>query len=184
MAALVAVVLAMATTLCGLAVAMIKGDLWKAAPYWLPYALFAASVALYILAAILGVLHFRREQATKNLPAVHQENKPENHIENRPVFENNPTIIVSTGEAPASTPESERAYSAVLAFLERTMQRGRAVMYFVENIAAATHLPEQQVFNALQKLVEDGHVFRSPIEGVGTDGGSTRWGHVYWYAHF
>jgi hypothetical protein len=111
MAALVAVVLAMATTLFGLAVAMIKGDLWKAAPHWLPYSLFVASGALYVLAAMLGLLHFRREQATKAPPAVHQENKPETHIENKPVFENKPTIIFSTGATPAPTPESERAYN-------------------------------------------------------------------------
>lgn len=68
MAALVAVVLAMATTLFGLAVAMIKGDLWKNAPHWLPYGLFAASGTLYILAATLAALHFRRERGG-SLPA-------------------------------------------------------------------------------------------------------------------
>lgn len=75
-------------------------------------------------------------------------------------------------------------YSEVLAFLERTMQRGRAVPYFVEHVAAAIHLPERDVFDALQKLVNEGHAFSRPIEGVGSDGDYTRWGHVYWYAHF
>lgn len=148
----------------------------------LAYWFWGGSLAILVI-AVAGWLFRPREQATKALPSVHQGNKPEIHIENKPVFENKPTIIISTGAA-APAPESERAYSEVLAFLERTMQRGRAVTYFVENIATATHLPEQQIFNALQRLVEEEHAFRSPIEGVGTDGRSTRWGHVYWYAHF
>ena len=64
------------------------------------------------------------------------------------------------------------------------MQRGQAVTYFVEDIAKEINLPEQQVFNALQRLFKEEHAYRSSIEGVGTDGGSTRWGYVYWYAHF
>lgn len=149
---------------------------------------------LFGLAAILGVwwivlwIRNPKETPPPAAPSVHVENEPTTHIENkpifenRPVFENKPTIIVSTGAAPA--PALDHAYSEVLAFLERTSQPGRAVMYFVENIASATGLAEQQVADALKRLYADEHVYRSPIEGRGSDGGETKWGYVYWYAHF
>jgi hypothetical protein len=76
------------------------------------------------------------------------------------------------------------AYTEVLAFLERTMQPNRGVTYFVEHIASATNFSEGQVADALQRLHSEGHVFRSNIEGYGTNGDHTKWGFVYWYAHF
>lgn len=63
MAALITVILAMATSFFALAVAVMRGDFWKDSPHWLPYALFVTSGALYVLAAILGVVHYRRERA-------------------------------------------------------------------------------------------------------------------------
>jgi hypothetical protein len=76
------------------------------------------------------------------------------------------------------------AYSEVLAFLQRTSQPGRGVTYFVEHIAEATGFPEQQVSDSLRRLFSEEQVYRSPIEGIGSDGGRTKWGYVYWYAHF
>ena len=107
-----------------------------------------AGVAGFLLTYLLT------KRAAPPMPSVsvNQKNEPETHIENKPVFENKPTIIVSTGAVAVPAPESERAYDEVLAFLERKMQRGRAVEYFVEHIASETHLPEQRVFNALQRL--------------------------------
>ncbi len=148
---------------------------------------------LFGLAAILGVwwivlwIRNPKETTPPAAPSVHVENEPTTHIENkpifenRPVFENKPTIIVSTGAAPA--PASDHAYSEVLAFLERTSQPGRAVPYFVEDIAAATGLSEQQVADALKRLCDEEHVFRRGIEGRGRDRRYTKWGYVYWYAH-
>jgi hypothetical protein len=143
---------------------------------------------LFALAGVLGiwwlVLWFRNPKETAATPAaatpsVHVENRP--IFENKPVFENKPTFIVSTGAAPA---ETDRVYREVLAFLERTMVRGRAVMYFVEKIALETGFEERPVFEALERLVKEGHVFKSSVEGQGTNGRYTRWVFFYWYAHF
>jgi hypothetical protein len=94
-----------------------------------------------------------------------------------------PTIHVSSGSA-APAPAPDHAYNEVLAFLERTRKPGRAVMYFVEHIAAATGLAEPEVARVLERLYDEEHVYRRSIEGIGTDGTTTRWGYVYWYAHF
>ena len=151
---------------------------------------FTISFGIGLMLLAIAFIFFRKKKTEPEPPTMttHVENKPDIRIdnkpvfENKPIFENKPTIIVSTGAA--SVPAPDHAYREVLAFLERTSIRGQAVTYFVEHIATATHLPEQQVFNALQKLFKEQHVFRSSIEGVGTGGGYTRWGFVYWYAHF
>jgi hypothetical protein len=57
-------------------------------------------------------------------------------------------------------------------------------MYFVENVTSAVGVAEEQVAAALERLYSDQQVFRSPVEGRGSDGGTTKWGFVYWYAHF
>lgn len=88
----------------------------------------------------------------------------------------------SAAAAPAPAPDT--TYSEVLAFLERTKQPDRAVTYFVENIAAATGLAEPEVARVLERLLSEGHVDRREIQGRGSDGQSTKWGYVYWYAHF
>ena len=76
------------------------------------------------------------------------------------------------------------AYGEVLAFLRRTSQRGQGVMYFVEHISTATGVSEQSVAGILERLFSEGHVGRSGIEGRGSSGEETKWGYVYWYAHF
>jgi hypothetical protein len=182
--------LTLATMICALTIAIAKeGDHLGKYEWAVPY--LAAVLCVFVILGLASLVKAGRQQEQKNNAPplhppvnVHHENKPQTHIENKPVFENKPTIIVSTGASPAPAPELQLAYNEVFAFLERTMQRGRAVPYFVEHIATATHLPEQQVFNALQRLIEEEHVFRRPIEGVGTDGGCTRWGFFYWYAHY
>jgi hypothetical protein len=93
-------------------------------------------------------------------------------------------INVPLATPPAPALEAEHAYREVLTFLERTMVRGRAIKYFVETIAAETGLRERWVYEALERLVREGHVLRLEIQGVGIDGSSTRWDAAYCYAHY
>ena len=130
---------------------------------------------LLLVAAIIGKR--KVETAPPTLPPIHNENKQQFN----PVFSPQNTVIVNAGNHDTDT---EKAYEAVLAFLERTSRPGIAIKYFVESIAEATGLKESRVADALQRLFAEQHVYRTQIEGVGSDGSRTRWGYVYWYAHF
>jgi hypothetical protein len=68
MTALVAVLLAMATTLFGFAITIARGDLLKSAPAWLVPLLITASGILYILAVILAIIHWKREKRENEKP--------------------------------------------------------------------------------------------------------------------
>ncbi len=90
----------------------------------------------------------------------------------------------------ATTQRKLDTYTEVLSFLKANSKRastartGSATMFFVEHIASAIGTGEEQVATALQRLYDDGQAFRSSIEGRGSNGDETKWGYVYWYAHF
>lgn len=89
----------------------------------------------------------------------------------------------------ATTQRKIDPYNEVLSFLKTnsktgsTSETGSASMFFVEHIASAIGIGEEQVAAALKRLYDDAQVFRSGIEGRGRDGSETKWGYVYWYAH-
>jgi hypothetical protein len=65
MTPLITVILAIATTLFAFAIAIAKGELLKNSPSWLWPTLLATSGILYVIAFILGVIHWRRGKEDK-----------------------------------------------------------------------------------------------------------------------
>ncbi len=61
MAPLITVILAIATTCFAFGMAIHRGDLFKGAPAWVELSLFITSAFLYILAAILAIIHWRKD---------------------------------------------------------------------------------------------------------------------------
>src|SRR5438128_1548547 len=95
MAALITVVLAGATSLLTLAIAMATGRLFTGYGWLVPY-LFAASLALYAVALILGINHFRRER--KKEASTPSLLPPAQHNEQRVTQEANPTQNIFIGK--------------------------------------------------------------------------------------
>jgi len=74
---------------------------------------FTISFGIGLALMAVAFIFFRKKKSepqSATIATAHVENKPETHIENkpvfenRPVFENKPTIIVNTGAAPAAAP--------------------------------------------------------------------------------
>jgi hypothetical protein len=144
MTPLITVTLAIATTLSVFAIAIAKGDVLKNAPDWLVPLLIGASAALYVLAGILALIHWKKERRSESdaiLPSfsqvITQEASP--RIEN--------TVIVhrDTPTPPKRTPAERHAFESVKAALDLTKDTGLAALRHLKNhgtLVFGTYDPE------------------------------------------
>jgi len=154
MTPLISVLLATATTLFGLAIAIAKGDLLKSAPGWLVPLLFTISAALYILAAILALMNWRRERKKDGTPPpppappveVHQENKQEFN----PTFSPQQNVFIGTNpEAVAAERENQERETLVLEYMKKIHP---TVPYTIDEIANNLDISMPTVRNIMERL--------------------------------
>lgn len=166
MTALVAVVLALATTSLTLSIAM-KNGVFLGYGWTAPY-LGAISLALYILAAILAFLHFRRERkkdAVETPPPPVQQTVSQNF---NPQFNPQQNFYIGVPDTKGPTGQEQiRQEQLILEFLHRPRQLRPAMTHLVGDIASAVNMTMLETAEALERLYIKKLVFRSKIEAPG-----------------
>jgi hypothetical protein len=144
MAPLISTLLAIATSLLLLAITTAKGEIFKSAPGWLVPVLFVIAGILYIVAIVLGVIHFQRERGSKPPP---QSQPPDTAL---------------------AAQEKLRHETLILAFMREQHQRKppgpRSLIHHIEGIVSATHLPTEEAREALDGLYLKSLIYRSTVD--------------------
>jgi hypothetical protein len=137
MTPLITVILAIATTLSVFAIAIAKGDLLKNSPDWLVPILIAASAALYVLAGILALIHWKKERRSESVaitPPFSQVIKQEAN----PRIEN--TVVVHR-DIPAplkSSPAEQYDYDKLQAALTLLKDPALIALRYIRSVGTLT----------------------------------------------